>query len=202
MARALKTYMTAAGFFELAIAAPSMKAALEAWGADSNLFAHGYATETDDPAIVAATMAKPGVVLKRAIGSKGAFREQAELPRSLPAEIPKPAPRKVGKPAAKIVNLADERAARRAAAEYAKERERQERERRKEEAALAKERERRGQAVAKAEAALEQARQKHDDAMADIRAQHAALDRKAEAEDARWDAEKAKLKDAIARARE
>jgi len=32
---------TSLGFFDLAIAAPSMKAALEAWGADSNLFHQG-----------------------------------------------------------------------------------------------------------------------------------------------------------------
>jgi hypothetical protein len=41
MARKLKTYQTSLGFFDLAIAAPSMKAALEAWGADSNLFHQG-----------------------------------------------------------------------------------------------------------------------------------------------------------------
>jgi colicin import membrane protein len=41
MARKLKTYQTSLGFFEQAIAAPSMKAALEAWGADSNLFHQG-----------------------------------------------------------------------------------------------------------------------------------------------------------------
>jgi colicin import membrane protein len=34
----LKTYQTSLGFYDLAIAAPSMKAALEAWGAGSNLF--------------------------------------------------------------------------------------------------------------------------------------------------------------------
>jgi hypothetical protein len=34
MARKLKTYQTSLGFFDLAVAAPSMKAALEAWGAD------------------------------------------------------------------------------------------------------------------------------------------------------------------------
>jgi colicin import membrane protein len=31
MARKLKIYQTSMGFFDLAIAAPSMKAALEAW---------------------------------------------------------------------------------------------------------------------------------------------------------------------------
>ena len=41
MARKLKTYQMALGFFEQAIAAPSMKAALEAWGADSNLLPPG-----------------------------------------------------------------------------------------------------------------------------------------------------------------
>jgi hypothetical protein len=41
MARKLKTYQTSLGFFDLAVAAPSMKAALEAWGADSNLFHQG-----------------------------------------------------------------------------------------------------------------------------------------------------------------
>jgi len=43
MARKLKTYQTSLGFFDQAIAAPSMKAALEAWGADSNLFHQGAA---------------------------------------------------------------------------------------------------------------------------------------------------------------
>jgi hypothetical protein len=43
MARKLKTYETSLGFFDLAIAAPSMKAALDAWGADSNLFHQGAA---------------------------------------------------------------------------------------------------------------------------------------------------------------
>jgi hypothetical protein len=46
MARKLKTYQTSLGFFDLAMAAPSMKAALEAWGADSNLFHHGAAKES------------------------------------------------------------------------------------------------------------------------------------------------------------
>jgi hypothetical protein len=45
MARKLKTYQTSLGFFDLAMAAPSMKAALEAWGADSNLFHQGAAKE-------------------------------------------------------------------------------------------------------------------------------------------------------------
>src|SRR3982751_4276539 len=81
MARKLKTYQTSLGFFDQAIAAPSMKAALEAWGADSNLFHQGAAKESDDPDLVAATMAKPGVILKRPVGSDGPFKEHADLPR-------------------------------------------------------------------------------------------------------------------------
>ena len=80
MAKKLKTYETSLGFFDLAIAAPSMKAALEAWGADSNLFHQGAAKESHDPDVIAATMAKPGVVLKRPVGSEGPFGEHAELP--------------------------------------------------------------------------------------------------------------------------
>ena len=83
MARKLKTYQTSLGFFDQAIAAPSMKAALEAWGADSNLFHQGAAKESHDPDVIAATMAKPGVVLKRPVGSDGPFSEHAELPTNL-----------------------------------------------------------------------------------------------------------------------
>lgn len=67
MARKLKTYQTSLGFFDMAIAAPSRKAALEAWGADSNLFHQGVAKESDDRDVVAATMSKPGVILWRPV---------------------------------------------------------------------------------------------------------------------------------------
>jgi hypothetical protein len=36
----------------LQVAAPSMKAALEAWGSEANLFHQGFAKEADDPAII------------------------------------------------------------------------------------------------------------------------------------------------------
>src|SRR3569623_1217943 len=81
--RKLKTYQTSLGFYDQAVAAPSMKAALDAWGAKSNLFHQGIAKETDDPDIVAATMAAPGVVLRRPVGSDGAFTEHSELPTDL-----------------------------------------------------------------------------------------------------------------------
>jgi glycine transporter len=83
MPRKLRTFTTTVGFFDLAIAAPSMKAALEAWGSNQNLFKRGFAKETDDPAIVAATMAHPGAVLRRAVGTDGEFSENADLPKNL-----------------------------------------------------------------------------------------------------------------------
>ena len=46
-----------------------MKAALEAWGASSNLFHQGFAKEVDDDEVIAATMEKPGVVLQQPVGS-------------------------------------------------------------------------------------------------------------------------------------
>jgi colicin import membrane protein len=84
MPRKLKTYQTSLGFFDLAFAAPSMKAALEAWGSAANLFLQGFAKEANDPPIIAATMAKPGVVLRRTVGSNARFSEHAALPKDLP----------------------------------------------------------------------------------------------------------------------
>src|ERR1700744_893325 len=104
MARKLRTFKTSVGFYDLAIAAPSMKAALEAWGAGSNLFHQGFAAESDDPEVVAATMAQPGVVLKRPAGSTGRFTEHAGLPTDLADDrgekSRRPLPKK--KPAVKV----------------------------------------------------------------------------------------------------
>jgi hypothetical protein len=80
MPRKLKTYLTSQGFYDLAIAAPSMKAALEAWGASSNLFHQGFAKEVDDDEIIAATMEKPGIILRRPVGSNKPFSEHSALP--------------------------------------------------------------------------------------------------------------------------
>jgi colicin import membrane protein len=67
-----------------AIAAPSMKAALEAWGAGCNLFHQGVAKESSDPEVIAATMSKPGVVLRRPVGSDAPFSEHPTCLRSWP----------------------------------------------------------------------------------------------------------------------
>src|ERR1700712_846825 len=103
----------------MAIAAPSMKAALEAWGADSNLFHQGVAKEADDPKVIAATMSKPGIILKRVVGSSGPFKEEAHLPKHFTQTkntSEKPAA-KSRKPPGKI----DDKAARKAALSFEKE---------------------------------------------------------------------------------
>jgi hypothetical protein len=76
MPRKLKVYQTSQGFYDLAVAAPSMKGALEAWGSTNNLFHQGFAKDSDDSDVIAATMAKPGVVLRRPVGSKKPFCRQ------------------------------------------------------------------------------------------------------------------------------
>jgi hypothetical protein len=203
MARKLKTYQTSVGFFDLAIAAPSMKAALQAWGSDTNLFHQGFAKETDDPAIVAATLAKPGVVLRRPVGSDGAFSEHAELPKELPVDkakerTAKPRATTTETPAPKV----DDKAVREAALASERERQRRDSERRQEQAAREKERKRREQAIAKAETALEEAQCDHETKVEEINRERAALDRRAQAEDARWERQKEELESALHRARD
>jgi hypothetical protein len=204
MAKKLKTYETSLGFFDLAIAAPSMKAALEAWGADSNLFHQGAAKESDDPDVIAATMAKPGIVLKRPVGSGGPFKEHAELPRDIAGEGgAKKSEREVGsgrlqKHAKKTV---DETADRKASLAFEKERERRGRERAKEEAAQRKERERRQEDVDRTQTTLDTARRKHEANAADIQAKLEALEERSRTEEARWEKERSKLEALLRRAR-
>jgi hypothetical protein len=204
MARKLKTYQTSLGFFDLAIAAPSMKAALEAWGADSNLFHQGAAKESEDSDVIAATMAAPGVVLKRPVGSSGPFKEHAELPTNLAGDniskqagsrSVRPKLQKHPKPAM------DQTADREAALAFEKEQKRREHERAKEEAAQRKERQRRQKTVDKAQNALDAARRTHEKNASDVRAQLEALEERLQAEEARWEKEKARLEAALKRAR-
>jgi flagellar biosynthesis GTPase FlhF len=205
MARKLKTFTTSAGFFDLAVAAPSMKAALEAWGSHRNLFHDGFARQSDDPAIVEATMARPGVVLRRPVGTDVAFSEHSELPKDFGsagrASPPERRPsRKEGKPPAGRAD-ADAKAAARAAAAFERERERRERRARKEQEARERQRERRDSAVAAAEAALEEGREAHRAAVEKIEKARRSLDRKLQAEEARWARKKDGLEEALRRAR-
>ena len=65
----LKVFRTPVGFHDAYVAAPSQKAALEAWGADSNLFARGEAEVVDDPQLAKAPLAQPGEVVRVLRGS-------------------------------------------------------------------------------------------------------------------------------------
>jgi len=204
MARKLNTYQTSLGFFDLAVAAPSMKAALEAWGADSNLFHQGAAKQSEDPDVIAATMAAPGVVLKRPVGSSGPFKEHAELPTNLAGDnISKEAGgRSVRrKPQTQPEPVTDQAAERKAAVAFEKEQERRKRERAKEEAVQRKERERRQKAIDKAQSALDAARRAHEKNASDIQAQLEALEERSQAEEARWETERTRLEAALRRAR-
>jgi hypothetical protein len=203
MARKLKTYQTSLGFFDLAVAAPSMKAALEAWGADSNLFHQGAAKQSEDPDVVVATMAAPGVVLKRPVGSNAAFKEHADLPNHLLDGRSTKANRKSAsrKPEIHPKPTEDEATDRKAALAFDKEQKRRERERAKEEAARRKERERQQHAIEKAQNALDTARRRHEENAADLQAELERIEEKMQAEEARWTKEKARLEAALQRAR-
>jgi hypothetical protein len=76
----LKVFRTPIGFHDAYVAAPSQKAALEAWGADSNLFAQGIAEQVTDPKLMEEPLANPGEVLKKVRGS--ADEHFAELDRA------------------------------------------------------------------------------------------------------------------------
>jgi colicin import membrane protein len=200
MPRKLKTYQTSLGFYDLAIAAPSMRAALEAWGAGSNLFHQGVAKESGDPEVVAATISKPGVVLRRPVGSDGPFREHADLPTDLAGDGPKHRPKKtLAKAKEQVPRTTDDKAARKAALAFEREQRRRENQRRKEEAARERQRQQRNQAIARAQAALEMSEREHHKRVATIEAERNALEKKSQAEDARWAKEKDGLERALRR---
>jgi hypothetical protein len=221
MPRKLKVYQTSQGFFDLAIAAPSMKAALKAWGASPDLFRQGFAKQSDDREVIAAAMAQPGVVLRRPVGSNKRFHEHAELPtaESLSehfkrTEIPRKkaaspkstkaeeraerdATEEAGRDAAAKV---DEKAERKIAAAYEKEERRRDLQRQKKEAAAAKARARRHTAIEKAKSALERARREHNERTAAIQKDQAAIERRAKDEEIRWQKLESRLEAAFQKA--
>ena len=82
--RQLKVFRTPIGFHDAYVAAPSQKAALEAWGSDHDLFARGEAERVEEEALVAEPLAHPGTVIKKLRGT--AEEQFAALP---PAKRPK-----------------------------------------------------------------------------------------------------------------
>ena len=92
----LKVFVTPIGFHDAYVAAPSQKVALEAWGADSNIFADGIAEQVTDPKLMEEPLASPGKVIKRVRGS--ADEHFAELDRAAPKK-------KAAKESGKVVQL-------------------------------------------------------------------------------------------------
>lgn len=91
----LKVFRTPIGFHDAYVAAPSQKAALEAWGSDADLFARGIAEKVTDPKLMDGPLANPGVVIKVSRGSAGDHFETIEPKRPMRQEEkadPKPAP--------------------------------------------------------------------------------------------------------------
>ncbi|MGN6621591.1 MAG: hypothetical protein ACTHKR_11080 [Sphingomonas sp.] len=78
----LKVFRTPIGFHDAYVAAPSQKAALEAWGSEHNLFASGAAERVDDPALTREPLAHPGQVIRRARGTTA--DHLAALPKGEP----------------------------------------------------------------------------------------------------------------------
>jgi colicin import membrane protein len=221
MPRKLKVYQTSLGFYDLAVAAPSMKAALRAWGTSENLFQQGFAKESEDNDIITAAMAQPGRVLRRPVGSTKRFQEHAELPtaESLAehfkrTEVPRkkttaPKSTKTEKRAdrnaaerakSEAVAKADERAERKAAAAFEKEERKRELQRKKEEAAAAKVRARRHTAIERAKSALENARREHNERTVIIEKERAATESRATEEERRWQKLKSRLEAALQKA--
>ena len=205
MVRNLKVYQTSQGFYDLAVAAPSMKAALEAWGAGSNLFHQGMATQSQDAKVIASALAKPGMVLRRPVGSTGPFSENAKLPTAsvLDAALPRPLPTKSGvtsEPKTDKVEV-DIHARRKAAELYAKQQLKRDRDRQKAEAAAAKANEKRKLAIQKAEKTLERARRSYEDILQGIEDERAKLDLRENTQRARWEKLKLRLEQDLREAR-
>ncbi|MBT2186775.1 hypothetical protein [Sphingobium nicotianae] len=60
----LKVFRTPIGFHDAYVAAPSQKAALQAWGAEADLFARGLAEKVDDADLTREPLSKPGQVIR------------------------------------------------------------------------------------------------------------------------------------------
>jgi hypothetical protein len=91
----LKVFRTPIGFHDAYVAAPSQKAAMEAWGSDKDLFSRGEAERVTDPALTAEPLASPGLVIKRLRGT--AAEHMAALPDDAPPRKPPRAKTSSGK---------------------------------------------------------------------------------------------------------
>lgn len=181
----LKVFAAPQGFYETIVAAPSQKAALDAWGTHQDLFAGGMAKVTDDPAAIKAALARPGEVLSRPAGSSEAFKPSGQ--KAAP-KVPK-APKKP--------KLAQPKGMAQAPASRISETPRAPA---KTEAAPKPKPKPDRRPLAEAEKALKAAEAARSKALAGMERERAALDRKIAQAERRLDAELAKLEKARDRA--
>ena len=201
MPRKMKVYQTSLGFYDLAIAAPSMKSALEAWGSNMNLFHQGLAKQTDDSKIVAVAVAKPGIVLRRPVGSSELFREHARLPTAASLNaLPWSGQAQPEKTVAPENQKIDESEQRRAAGAVQKAQQRREKQWQKEKDAAATAHARRKAAMEKAELALQDAKCEHEEKAAAIEEDLEAVQTRARVEEERWEKLKERLETALRKA--
>ena len=168
----LKVFSTPIGFHDALVAAPSQKAALEAWGAATNLFSQGSAHVVTDPQLTKVPLENPGQVVKVLRGSKAeqlaALNKQklAKPSKRAPAEVlPSRAKPRAAKPSRAAVTKAEDKLEK-LADRQASEREKQETQLRSVEAKLGDLRRRHEREHDAARQELEQAREAYDSAMA------------------------------------
>ena len=77
----LKVFQASLGFYDTLVAVPSQAAALRAWGTHQNLFNDGIARPAEDRDAVAAALAQPGIVLRRALGTNDPFSLDPGTPK-------------------------------------------------------------------------------------------------------------------------
>lgn len=111
----LKVYSTPIGFHDAFVAAPSQKAALEAWGVGTNLFSQGSAHVVTDPKLTKVPLQHPGQVIKVSRGSHAeqlaALAKQEPPRRKVEPDIeivPKKSKRRAPKPNRSALTRAEE----------------------------------------------------------------------------------------------
>jgi hypothetical protein len=111
----LKVYRTPIGFHDAYVAAPSQKAALEAWGADTNLFGRDIAEQVTDPELTRMPLENPGQVVKVLRGTKAeqlAALEKQKPPKRTAQQkaeiVPKKKKSRGRKPSRSAVDRAEE----------------------------------------------------------------------------------------------
>lgn len=97
MAAKLKVFRTPIGFHDAYVATSSRKAALAAWGATGDLFAHGQAELVTDARLMEAPLADPGTVITVVRGS--AEEHLAALPKTKLAKTRKTVAKPASSPA-------------------------------------------------------------------------------------------------------